>query len=148
MAAKLDGVSDRDKFSVLGDAVRRELAQSRKVVAFYEEHPRWTAESDPGFGLLLQQHLQTLGIDSAVIRVPEGPSRPLLPRERNPVREKPIEASNQREIDRFVDGLLYDPQTRTVARSEDDSGQAVYSPSQTRALLLPYSQAAGWTEIN
>jgi hypothetical protein len=123
LAAKLDGGSDRDKFSVLGDAVRRELAQSRKVVVFSDEHPRWTAELDPDFGLPFQQHLQSLGIDSAVIRVPEGPSRPLLPRERNPAREKPIEASNQREMDRFVDGSLYNFQTRTFARSEDDSGQ-------------------------
>ncbi|MBV8585188.1 MAG: hypothetical protein JO308_02790 [Verrucomicrobia bacterium] len=51
-------------------------------------------------------------------------------------------------MNRFIDGLLYDPQTRTFARCQDDSGQAVYSPSQTRVLLLPYSQAPGWAEIN
>ena len=148
LAMKLNSVSDRDKFSILGDAVRRELTQGRKVVVFYEEHQGPMIESDPGFGQPFQHHLQSLGIEAAVIRAPETPSRPLLPRERNAAREAQTAASNQREMNRFIDGLLYDPQTRTFARCQDDSGQAVYSPSQTRVLLLPYSQAPGWAEIN
>jgi hypothetical protein len=148
LATKLNSVSDRAKFSILVEAVRRELAQGRKVVVFYEEIQRSGGESDPGFGLPFQHHLQGLGIDAAVIRVPEAPSRPLLPRERNTARETPTEALNQREMNRFIDGLLYNSETKTFARSEDDLGQAVYSPSQTRVLLLPYSQAPGWSEIN
>ena len=49
---------------------------------------------------------------------------------------------------RFVDGAYRKNETGQRFEVRDWRNQPVYAPSQTKVILLPYQQAAGWPELN
>jgi hypothetical protein len=130
------------------------LAQNKKVILVGDDRPvasRILKEPDglpketPGFLSALRLAMAAHGIESSFIRAfPENSEAiPALSQERGA-----IAAKNYEEMARFVDGAYRTNESGQRVELRGRDNKPVYAPSQTKVLLLPYQQAAGWPELN
>ena len=59
-----------------------------------------------------------------------------------------MEQLTEKLVNSFVDGAYRKSETGQRFEVRDWRNQPVYAPSQTKIILLPYQQAAGWPELN
>jgi len=85
------------------------------------------------------------GIECSFLRAfPEGSeSVPALAGERAGIGEK-----NSEQMARFVDGAYKTNETGQRIELRGPDNRPVYAPGLTKVILIPYSQAAGWPELN
>ena len=133
----LDLLSQNKKVIVTGD----DLAVASRILKEPDGLPKETS----GFLSALRQALLYQGVECSFIQAFPNYSEaiPDLAAER-----AAITSRNFQEMARFVDGGFRknDSGQRLDVRQSDN--QPVYAPSQTKVILLPYQQAAGWPEMN
>jgi hypothetical protein len=154
LAVELNTTSDATKVNSVLQHTLDLLSQNRKVIVTGEDLPvasRILKEHDglpketPGFLSNLRQTLSDQGIECSFIQAfPQNSDAiPSLSRER-----VAIAASNFEEMARFVDGAYRRNETGQRVEVRDWQSKPVYAPSQTKVILLPYQQVAGWPELN
>jgi hypothetical protein len=154
LTIELNTASDATKINSIFDRTLDLLSQNRKVILVGDDLPvasRILKEPDglpketPGFLSALRLVMAAHGIESSFIGAfpPHSDAVPALSRER-----AAIAARNYKEMGRFVDGVyrINESGQRVELRGRDN--KPVYAPSQTKVILLPYEQAAGWPELN
>src|SRR5271165_4506623 len=99
----------------------------------------------PGFLSAMRAAMAAHGIECSFLRAfPEGSeSVPALAGERAGIGEK-----NSEQMARFVDGAYKTNETGQRIELRGPDNRPVYAPSLTKVILIPYSQAAGWPELN
>jgi hypothetical protein len=109
------------------------------------KEPDGLPKETPGFLTALRLVMAAHGIESSFIDAfPQNSDAiPALSQER-----AAIAAKNYKEMSRFVDGAyrINESGQRVELRGRDN--KPIYAPSQTKVILLPYEQAAGWPELN
>jgi hypothetical protein len=154
LIVELNTASDAAKVDSVFHRTLDYLSQNRKVIVVGDDLPvasRILKDSDglpremPGFLCALRLALAAHGIESSFIEAfpQDSDAIPALSRER-----ATIAARNYREMAKFVDGVYRTNESgqRIEVRGRDN--KPVYAPSQTKVILLPYEQAAGWPELN
>jgi hypothetical protein len=154
--SELNAASDNTK---VGEVVRRvfdALSQNRKVILVGDDIPvasRILRDGDadglpremPGFLSALRAAMAASGVEcSYIVDFPRGSDAiPALADERTAVADQ-----NTEQMGRFIDGAyrINENGQRVEIRGADN--KAIYAPSQTKVILLPYAQAAGWPELN
>jgi hypothetical protein len=133
----LDLLSQNKKVIVTGD----DLPVASRILKEQDGLPKETA----GFLSGLRQALSDQGVECSFIQTfPQNSDAiPSLSKERTA-----IAARNFEEMARFVDGAYRKNETGQRFEVRDWRNQPVYAPSQTKVILLPYQQAAGWPELN
>jgi hypothetical protein len=154
LTIELNTASDATKINPIFDRTLDLLSQNRKVILIGDDLPvasRILKEPDglpkeiPGFLSALRLVLAAHGIESSFIGgFPQhSEAIPALSRER-----AAIAASNDKEMSRFVDGAYRTNESGQRVELRGRDNKPVYAPSQTKVILLPYEQAAGWPELN
>jgi hypothetical protein len=154
LTVELNTASDATKINSIFDRTLELLSQNRKVILVGDDLPvasRILKEPDglpketPGFLTALRLVMAAHGIESSFIGAFPQNSDAIsaLSRER-----AAIVARNYKEMSRFVDGAyrINESGQRVELRGRDN--KPIYAPSQTKVMLLPYEQAAGWPELN
>jgi hypothetical protein len=154
LAVELNTASDATKVNSILQQTLDLLSQNKKVIVTGDDLPvasRILKEPDglpkeiPGFLSALCQALSSQGVECSFIQaVPNySASIPELAAER-----AVIASRNFKEMARFVDGGLGKNESGQRLEVRDWANQPAYTPSQTKVILLPYQQAAGWPELN
>jgi hypothetical protein len=154
LATELNTASDSTKINSVLRQTLELLSQNRKVIVTGDDLPvasRILKEPDglpkemPGFLSGLRQALSDQGVECSFVQAfpQHSETIPGLANER-----AVIAASNLEEMARFVDGAYRRNETGQRLEVRDWKNQPVYAPSQTKIILLPYQQAAGWPELN
>jgi hypothetical protein len=154
LSTELNTASDATKVDSILQRTLDLLVQNRKVILVGDDLPvasRILKESDglpketPGFLSGIRAAITAHGIECSFIQAfPQNSDAiPALSRQR-----AAIAARNYEEMARFVDGAYRtnDSGQRVELRGRDSL--PIYAPSQTKVILLPYQQAAGWPELN
>jgi hypothetical protein len=154
LVTELNTASDATKIDSILQRTLELLSQNKKVMVAGDDLPvasRILKESDglpketPGFLSALRLAMAAQGIECSIIRAfpPNSDAIPALSGER-----AVIAARNFEEMARFVDGAYRTNETgqRLEVRGRDH--KPIYSPSQTKVILIPYQQVAGWPELN
>ena len=133
----LDLLSKNKKVIVTGD----DLPVASRILKEQDGLPKETA----GFLSGLRQALSDQGVECSFIQTfPQNSDAiPSLSKERTA-----IAARNFEEMARFVDGAYRKNETGQRFEVRSWRNEPVYAPSQTKIILLPYQQAAGWPELN
>jgi hypothetical protein len=133
----LDLLSQNKKVIVTGD----DLPVASRILKDQDGLPKETA----GFLSGLRQALSDQGVACSFLQAfPQNSDAiPILSNERDA-----IAASNFHEMARFVDGAYRMSETGQRFEIRDWQNKPVYAPSQTKVILLPYEQVAGWPELN
>jgi hypothetical protein len=99
----------------------------------------------PGFLSALRLAMASYGIECSFIQaLPlSSDSIPALSEQR-----AAVAAKNFGEMARFVDGAYRTNETGRRVELRGRDNQPVYAPSQTKVILIPYQQVAGWPELN
>jgi hypothetical protein len=154
LAVELNTASDATKVNSILQQTLDLLSQNKKVIVTGDDLPvasRILKEPDglpketPGFLSALRQALLCQGVACSFIQAFPSYSEaiPDLAAER-----AAITSRNFREMARFVDGGFRKNESGQRLEGRDWDNQPVYAPSQTKVILLPYQQAAGWPELN
>jgi hypothetical protein len=154
LTVELNTASDATKVDSILHRTLDLLSQNRKVILVGDDRPvasRILKEPDglpketPGFLSALRLALTAHGVESSFIEAfPQNSDAiPALSRER-----AAIATGNHREMARFVDGAYRTNEAGQRVELRGSNGKPVYAPSQTKVILLPYDQAAGWPELN
>jgi hypothetical protein len=152
--SELNTASDTTK---IGEVVRRvfdALSQNRKVILVGDDIPiasRILRDPDglpketPGFLSAIKAAMTASGIDcSYILDFPKGSdSIPALAAERTTIANQ-----NAEQMARFIDGAYRTNEDGRRVEVRGPDNKAIYAPSQTKVILLPYAQAAGWPELN
>jgi hypothetical protein len=152
--SELNTASDGTK---IGEVVRRvfdALSQNRKVILVGDDIPiasRILRDPDglpketPGFLSAIKAAMTASGIDcSHILDFPKGSdSIPALAAERATIANQ-----NAEQMARFIDGAYRTNEDGRRVEVRGPDNKAIYAPSQTKVILLPYAQAAGWPELN
>jgi hypothetical protein len=152
--SELNTASDATK---IGEVVRRvfdALSQNRKVILVGDDIPiasRILRDSDglpketPGFLSAIKAAMTASGIDcSYILDFPKGSdSIPALAAERATIANQ-----NAEQMARFIDGAYRTNEDGRRVEVRGPDSKAIYASSQTKVILLPYAQAAGWPELN
>lgn len=152
--SELNTASDNTKVASIFQRTLEALSQNKKVILFGDDIPtasRILKDPDglpketPGYLSAMKAVMAAHGIECAFLRAfPEGSEFVrALARERAGIEEK-----NSEQMARFVDGAY---KTNAVGQRFEVRGpdnRPVYAPSLTKVILIPYSQAAGWPELN
>ena len=154
LITELNTASDATKIDSILQRTLELLAQNRKVILVGDDlavASRILKESDglpketPGFLSGIRAAMAAHGIECSFIQALPRNSEaiPALSRER-----AAVGARNDEEMTRFVDGAYRtnDNGQRVELRGRDS--RPIYAPSQTKVILVPYQQAAGWPELN
>lgn len=154
LAVELNTASDATKIDPIVQRTLELLSQNRKVILVGDDLPvasRILKESDglpaetAGFLSALRLSMTAHGIECSFIRAfPQGSDAiPALAGER-----ASISARNFQEMARFVDGAFGTNEAGQRVEIRDRDNKPVYAPSQTKVILIPYQQVAGWPELN
>jgi hypothetical protein len=154
LTIELNTASDATKVETILYRTIDLLAQNKKVILVGDDRPvasRILKEPDglpketPGLLSALRLALATNGIESSFIRAfPQNSEAiPALSRER-----AAIAAKNYQEMARFVDGAYRTNESGQRVELRGPDNKPLYASSQTKVLLLPYQQVAGWPELN
>jgi hypothetical protein len=154
LAVELSTASDATKVNSVLQQTLELLSQNKKVIVTGDDLPvasRILKEQDglpketAGFLSGLRQALSGQGVACSFIQAfPQNSDAvPMLSKERDA-----IAASNFHEMARFVDGAYRMSETGQRFEVRDWQNKPVYAPSQTKVILLPYEQVAGWPELN
>jgi hypothetical protein len=154
LTIELNTASDATKVEAILHRTMDLLAQNKKVILVGDDRPvasRILKEADglpketPGFLSALRLAMATNGIESSFIRAfPQNSEAiPALSRER-----AAIAAKNFQEMARFVDGAYRTNESGQRVELRGPDNKPLYASSQTKVLLLPYQQVAGWPELN
>jgi hypothetical protein len=154
LAVELSTTSDATKVNSVLQQTLELLSQNKKVIVTGDDLPvasRILKEQDglpketAGFLSGLRQALSDQGVACSFIQAfPQNSDAiPILSKERDA-----IAASNFHEMARFVDGAYRMSETGQRFEIRDWQNKPVYAPSQTKVILLPYEQVAGWPELN
>jgi hypothetical protein len=151
---ELNTASDAAKVDTILHRMLVLLSQDKKVILVGDDLPvasRILKEPDglpketPGFLSALRVAMAAHGIESSFIQAfPQNSDAiPALSGER-----AAIGARNYREMAQFVDGAYRTNESGQRIELRGRDNKPVYAPSQTKVILLPYEQAAGWPEMN
>ncbi|MBV8176808.1 MAG: hypothetical protein JO151_19915 [Verrucomicrobia bacterium] len=154
LAVELNTASDATKVNSILQQTLDLLSQNKKVIVTGDDLPvasRILKEPDglpkdtPGFLSALRQALAGQGVECSFIQAFPNHSEaiPGLAAERAAMASR-----NFKEMERFVDGGFRKNESAQRPEVRDRDNQPVYAPSQTKVILLPYRQAAGWLELN
>jgi hypothetical protein len=154
LAIELNTASDATKVDSILQRTLELLSQNKKVILAGDDLPvasRILKESDglpketPGFLSALRLAMAAHGIESSFIRAlpPNSDAIPALSGER-----AAIAARNFEEMARFVDGAYRTDETGQRLELRGRDNKPIYAPSQTKVILVPYQQVAGWPELN
>jgi hypothetical protein len=154
LAVELNTTSDATKVDSILQQTLELLSQNKKVIVTGDDLPvasRILREPDglpketPGFLSALRQALSGQGVECSFIQaVPNhSASIPDLAAARAEIASK-----NFKEMARFVDGNFRKNESAQRLEVRVWDNQPAYAPSQTKVILLPYQQAAGWPELN
>src|ERR1700719_1400762 len=154
LAVELSTASDATKVDLILQRTLELLAQNKKVILAADDQPvasRILKESDglpketPGFLSALRLAMAAHGIECSFIRAfPQNSEEiPALSGER-----AAIAFRNFEEMARFVDGAHRTNETGQRLELRGRDNKPVYAPSQTKVILIPYQQVAGWPELN
>jgi hypothetical protein len=154
LTIELNTASDATKVDSILQRTLELLSQNKKVILAGDDLPvasRILKEQDglpketPGFLSALRLAMAAHGIECSFIRAfPENSDAiPVLSGER-----AAIAARNFEEMARFVDGAYRTTQTAERLELRGRDNKPLYAPSQTKVILLPYQQVAGWPELN
>jgi hypothetical protein len=151
---ELNTGSDASKVDSIFQRTLELLSQNKKVILVGDDLPvasRILKEQDglpketAGFLSALRLAMGAHGIECSYIRAfPQNSHAiPALSGER-----AAIAARNFEEMARFVDGAYRTNETGQRFELRGRDNKPVYAPSQTKVILLPYQQVAGWPELN
>ncbi len=151
---ELNTASDATKVAAIFQRTLEALSQNKKVIVCGDDVPtasRILKDGDglpketPGLLSAMRATLATHGIECSCLRAfPAGSeSIPALARER-----AGIEEQNSEQMARFVDGAYRTNEVGQRFEVRGSDNRPVYAPSLTKVILMPYSQAAGWPELN
>ena len=154
LTVELNTASDITKVDSILQRTLALLSQNRKIIVVGDDLPvasRILKEPDglpretPGFLSALRLGLAAQGIECSFIRAfPQNSDAiPALSGER-----AGVEIRNFAEMARFVDGAYRTNETGQRLELRGRDNQPVYAPSQTKVILIPYQQVAGWPELN
>jgi hypothetical protein len=154
LAVELNTASDATKVDPIVQRTLELLSQNKKVILAGDDLPvasRILKEPDglpketAGFLSALRIAMAAYGINCSFIRAfPENSDAiPALSGERTA-----IAAGNLDEMARFVDGAYRTTETGQRLELRGRDNKAIYAPSQTTVILIPYRQVAGWPELN
>ena len=154
LIVELNTASDATKIDFILQRTLELLSQNKKVILAGDDRPvasRILKKPDglpketPGFLSALGLAMAAQGIESSLIRAfPQNSDEiPALSGER-----ASIEARNLEEMARFVDGAYRTNETGQRLELQGRDNRPVYAPSQTKVILIPYQQVAGWPELN
>jgi hypothetical protein len=154
LAVELSTTSDATKVNSVLHQTLDLLSQNKKVIVTGDDLPvasRILKEQDglpketAGFLSGLRRALSDQGVACSFIQAfpQHSDAIPILSKER-----EAIAASNFHEMARFVDGAYRMSETGQRFEILDWQNKPVYAPSQTKVILLPYEQVAGWPELN
>jgi hypothetical protein len=118
-----------------------DLAVASRILKEQDGLPKET----PGFLSALRLAMAAHGIECSFIQAfPQNSETiPALSGER-----AAIAARNFEEMARFVDGAYRTTETAQRLELRGRDNKPLYAPSQTKVILLPYQQVAGWPELN
>ncbi len=154
LIVELNTASDVTKIDFILQRTLELISQNKKVILAGDDRPvasRILRKPDglpketPGFLSALGLAMAAQGIGSSLIRtLPQNSDEiPALSGER-----ASIEARNLEEMARFVDGAYRTNETGQRLELQGRDNKPVYAPSQTKVILIPYQQVAGWPELN
>ena len=154
LAGELNTASDATKVDSILQRTLELLSQNKKVMIAGEDRsvasrilkePDGLPKETSGFLSALRLALAAHGIGYSYIQALPSNSEaiPALSAER-----ASIAARNLAEMARFVDGAYQTNETGQRLELRGRDNKPVYAPSQTKVILLPYQQAAGWPELN
>jgi len=154
LTIELNTASDATKVDSILHRTLDLLSQNRKVIVVGDDLPvasRILKELDglpketPGFLSALRIAMVANGIESSFIRALKQNSDaiPALSPER-----AAIASRNSEEMARFVDGAYRTNESGQRVELRGRDNKPVYASSQTKVMLLPYQQVAGWPELN
>ncbi len=154
LTVELNTASDITKVDAILQRTLALLSQNRKIIVVGDDLPvasRILKEPDglpretPGFLSALRLGLAAQGIECSFIRAfPQNSDAiPALSGER-----AGVEIRNFAEMARFVDGAYRTNEAGQRLELRGRDNQPVYAPSQTKVILIPYLQVAGWPELN
>jgi hypothetical protein len=154
LTVELNTASDAIKIDSIVQWTLDLLSQNKKVILAGDDLPvasRILKESDglptetAGFLSAIRLAMAAHGIECSFVRAfpQSSDSIPALSGER-----AAIAATNLEEMARFVDGAYRTNEAgqRVEIRCRDN--RPVYASSQTKVILIPYHQIAGWPELN
>jgi hypothetical protein len=152
--SELNTASDDTKVASIFQRTLEALSQNKKVILFGDDVPtasRILRDADglpketAGFLSAMKAAMAAHGIECSFLRAfPEGSeSVPALARERAGIEQK-----NSEQMARFVDGAYETNEFGQRFEVRGPDNRPVYAPSLTKVILIPYSQAAGWPELN
>ncbi len=154
LRSEINTASDSTKIASIFQRTLEALSQNKKIILFGENvstASRILKDGDglpketPGILSAVKATLAAHGIECSFLEeFPKASeSIPSLAGTRSA-----IEKRNSEQMARFVDGAYKTNEVgqRLEVRGED--GRPVYAPSLTKVMLIPYSQAAGWPELN
>jgi hypothetical protein len=152
--SELNTASDGTKVGSILQRTLEALALNKKVILFGDDIPvtsRILKDADglpketPGFLSAMRAAMAAHGIECSFLKAfPEGSeSVPALAGERLELGDK-----NSEQMARFVDGAYKTNETGQRIELRGPDNRPVYAPSLTKVILIPYSQAAGWPELN
>jgi hypothetical protein len=154
LTIELNTASDATKVDSILQRTFELLSQNKKVILVGDDLPvasRILKEPDglpketPGFLSAIRFAMAAHGIECSFIRAfPQNSDAiPALSGER-----AAVAAGNFEEMARFVDGAYRTSETGQRLELRGRDNKPVYAPSQTKVILLPYQQVAGWPELN
>ncbi len=154
LAIELNTASDATKVDSILQRTLELLSQNKKVILAGDDLPvasRILKEPDglpketTGFLSALRIAMVAHGIQCSFIRAfPENSDAiSALSGER-----AAIAAGNLDEMARFVDGAYRTTETGQRLELRGRDNKPIYAPSQTKVILIPYRQVAGWPELN
>ncbi len=154
LITELNTASEITKVDSVFQRILELLSQNKKVILAADDlavasrilkDPDGLPKETPGFLSALRLAMATSGIECSFIRAFPKYSDvlPALSADRSA-----IAASNYREMARFVDGAYRTDEAGQRLELRDRDHKPIYAPSQTKVILLPYQQAAGWPEMN
>jgi hypothetical protein len=154
LTIELNTASDATKVDSILQRTLELLSQNKKVILAGDDLPvasRILKEQDglpketPGFLSALRLAMAAHGIECSFIRAfPQNSDAiPALSGER-----AAVAARNFEEMARFVDGVYRTTETAQRLELRGRDNKPLYAPSQTKVILLPYQQVAGWPELN
>jgi hypothetical protein len=154
LTVELDTASDAIKIDSIVQWTLDLLSQNRKVILAGDDRPvasRILKEPDglpaetAGFLSAVRLAMAANGIECSSIKAfpPGSDALPALDRERDAVA-----AMNFQEMARFVDGACRTTETGQRVEIRGRDNRPIYASSQTKVILIPYQQIAGWPELN
>jgi hypothetical protein len=154
LATELNTASDTTKVDSILQRTVELLSQNKKVILAGDDQPVASRilrapdglpKETPGFLSALRLAMAAHGIECSFIRAfPQNSEAiPALSTER-----AAIGTRNFAEMARFVDGAYRTNESGQRLELRDRDHKLIYAPSQTKVILLPYEQVAGWPELN